>query len=675
MSTVQERYVDALGNERVVPAATRAAFNALLREDDAPPLVPPAMVLRRTSPIAFTTLLPAASWCERIAWRVTCEDGAVLRGNADLQYAPVLETLHRDGGVLDRRSVALPDLPLGYHRLAVDAGAYGTAESALIVVPGAAAPPPQPRAWGIAVQLYTIRSPRNWGIGDFGDLRRIVAIAAAEGAAYVGLNPLHATHRTDPEAASPYAPTSRRFLSWLAIDVAALPDAQDVAIAGAIADAGFQAQLAALRATPLVDYTGVAACKERILRRCFAVFMERGPDAAFRTYVAAGGAALERFAIFEALVRRYGRDVAAWPAAYRDPATADVRAFADAERAEVVYGLYLQWRATQQLALVAAEGAGRGVALYRDLAVGVDANGADVWVDPGTYVPSASVGAPPDVLNPGGQDWGLPPLGPRTLPRDGYRAVADLFRENMAYAGALRIDHAMSLMRLFWIPRGARAADGGYVPYPLEDVLGILALESVRAHCVVIGEDLGTVPAGFRERMASANVLSYRILFFERAADGGFVRAEEYPALALAATGTHDLAPFAAWLSGTDIALRERLGVIDAPFAAQERAEREGDRRRLIGTLIQSGDLAAREPEHDDVVVAAHRFLGRSPAAIVMMQIDDAVGEAEPVNVPGTSSEYPNWRRKLSADLEAIAADARFQKLCATLREQRPRPT
>jgi 4-alpha-glucanotransferase len=351
----------------------------------------------------------------------------------------------------------------------------------------------------------------------------------------------------------------------------------------------------------------------------------------------------------------------------------DVRAFADAERHALDYAIYLQWRAEEQLARAAAEGAACGVALYRDLAVGVDPSGADVWLAPEASVPNVSVGAPPDALNTIGQDWGLAPLDPLTLAREGYRAFAALVRANMAEAGALRIDHVMALARLFWIPRGEPPENGAYVRYPLHDLLGVVALESVRARCVIIGEDLGTVPEGFRERLAAAHVLSYRILFFERDADGNFLAPAQYPALALAATGTHDLPPLAAWLVGGDIDLRVRLGFLPEEELVREHALRDADRRRLIATLVAAGDLDAGQITEPSIVVAAHRYLARSPARIVMLQLDDAIGEMEPVNVPGTSTTYPNWRRKLSLDIEAIAADPRFHEVCAALRSERPR--
>jgi 4-alpha-glucanotransferase len=676
LNAVDDRYVDAFGVERVVPQTTRDAFAALLAgpPGDERLLLRPATVVRSDAPPAFVVTIPAASWNERLAWTLAHEDGAATRGSVDLRDMPVVGSFERAGVRYDRREIAVGPLPLGYHRIAVDGGALGSADGALIVVPPAVHLDAHARTWGIAVQLYTVCSKRNWGIGDFTDLTGFVELAAGAGASYVGLNPLHAPNRSDPNAASPYAPTSRRFLNWLYIDVEGVPEAADPTVRAAIDEPEFAAMLAVLRATSIVDYAGVAQAKDAILQRCFTVARTRGAsDDDFHAFIRGGGIALERFAIFETLVERFGREVAAWPATYRDPHSADVKSFADAERPAIEYAMYLQYHAARQLEAAAALARSRGVALYRDLAVGVDANGADAWIDSRAYVPSVSVGAPPDLLNPDGQDWGLPPLDPGALARDGYRTVAELFRANMQSAGALRIDHAMSLARLFWSPRGRPAVEGTYVHYPFEDQLGVLALESVRAACSVIGEDLGTVPIGFRERMRAAGVLSYRILFFEREHNGDFIAAEHYPALSLAATGTHDLATFAAWLAGSDIDLRAGLGVGDPGRVPQEHAERELDRGRLIAILRRFGDLVRDDADSTEILIAAHRFLSRSPAQIVMMQVDDAIGETLPVNVPGTAEQYPNWRRKLSLDLETIGGDPRFVALCAALRAERPR--
>jgi 4-alpha-glucanotransferase len=266
----------------------------------------------------------------------------------------------------------------------------------------------------------------------------------------------------------------------------------------------------------------------------------------------------------------------------------------------------------------------------------------------------------------------LPPVSPTALSRGAYAAFAGLLADNMRCAGALRIDHAMSLMRLFWIPRGASAAEGAYVSYPFDELLGILARESTRSRCIVIGEDLGTVPPGFRDAMTANNVLSYRILLFEREGDGAFLPPEAYPALALAATGTHDLPPLTGWLLGNDIDVRRQLGFTDGAATQAERAAREADIAQLCAALQEHADLGERR-DPESIVAAAYRFIARSNARIVMLQIEDVLGETTPVNVPGTAMEYPNWRRKLHEHVETIATNRRLERFAATLRELRPR--
>lgn len=663
-------YTDALGTRRVVPATTRDLFAAILGAEVPPEIAPPAVVVRMGDEIVIDTTLPAASWTGTLHWTVNSDD-ATVDGELPIRSAPVIHVRHDGETVIDTRRVTVPVRPgRGTHRLLLDAGEFGSAESDVVVVPprahGLAA---DARVWGIAVQLYTLRSGRNWGIGDFTDLRAFCELAGREGARYVGINPLHATHRFDAESASPYSPASRHFLNWLAIDVEAVPEAREPAVAMWIAEnAG---ELGTLRVTPFVNYAGVARVKNAALQRCFDA---RSPerDAAFRRFVDESSIELRRFAIYETIVARHGRSIEAWPPALQSPEGEGVEAFARREARDIEFSLYLQWCAAEQLHDVAQAAAQAGVELYRDLAVGVEANAADVWID-GGFVRGASVGAPPDILNRRGQDWGLPPPSPIAMQRSGYAAFASMLADNMRDAGALRIDHAMSLMRLFWIPPGGDPPDGTYIAYPFDDLLGIVARESVRACCVVIGEDLGTVPEGFRERMNAANILSYKILFFERNADGTFFPPEWYPPQSLATPTTHDLAPFSAWLSASDVTLREQLGVIGPERASEEFIARARDREQLLDALRAHGDLAADRDDEMSVIIAAHAYLAASPARVVMANIDDVIGETAPVNIPGTSSEYPNWRRKLSLDIESIGADERFRRLCEHLRAIRPR--
>jgi (1->4)-alpha-D-glucan 1-alpha-D-glucosylmutase len=667
---VSESYEDAFGTTRAVPAGTRSAFIAALSAAQTDAIAESTRVIREGEALTIDVTLPSESWEERALWTARDERGTVRAGTLPMRDAPVVRYVIRDGATYDTRRLTLPfAATVGQYRITLDVGTYGHAGIDAIVAPARCyLPSGDAYVWGLAVQVYTLRSKRNWGIGDFTDLATICVIASDAGASLVGINPLHASHRTDPEAASPYGPASRRFLNWLAIDVEAVPEAKAPAVARYIASIGDD--LMALRARAFVDYTGVAAAKDAALRLCYAA-LDGERAAAFAEFVRAGGTPLRRFAIYEALVARYGRVADHWPASMLNPEHPDVAVFATEERVEVGYGMYLQWCAAEQFEAVSAIAQRHGIAIYRDLAVGVETNSADVW-GATEYVTIATVGAPPDILNRQGQDWGLPPISPTAIARNAYAGFAGLLADNMRNAGALRIDHAMSLMRLFWIPRGAFPADGAYVKYPFEALLGILARESIRARCVVIGEDLGTVPPGFRDAMAASNVLSYRILLFERESDGAFLPPDAYPALALATTGTHDLPPLAGWLAGADIDERRALGFLDTGGANAERASREVDIAQLCAALQDEHDLGS-ERDTESIVIAAYRYLARSNARIVMVQIDDVLGETSSVNIPGTYLEYPNWRRKLREDIDTIAGSRRLERFASMLREMRPR--
>jgi 4-alpha-glucanotransferase len=669
---IARSYVDALGTERPAPAQTVAQFEELIAEEPHH-FVAPALVLREGEPLSLDVTLPAMSWTEPLQWSIAREDGSAEDGVLALRDAPMLAADHRVSSTYDTRriTVAGPQ-PLGMHQLSLTVDAYARATVHVVVVPERAYPP-RGRTWGIALQLYTLRSARNLGIGDFADLRAFCRLLGERGASFVGINPLHATFRGDPESASPYAASSRRWLNWLYIAVDEVPE-NDAGVRALVERDGRSDLLTPLRATDHVDYAGVAAAKDEVLRACFAALAgDAARQAAFGAWCDAQGEALRRFSVFEALVSRFGRKIGAWPAAFASPDSPDVALFAAAEEPEVGYSMYLQWLAAEQLAAVSADAARSGVQLYRDLAVGVDPDSADVWADAGAYLTQVSVGAPPDLLNTLGQDWGLPPLDPRGLARDGYAELLAVVQSNCRGAGALRIDHAFSLARLYWIPRGADPRSGTYVTYPLDALCGVVALASMRERCAVVGEDLGTVPEGFRERMEATGILSYRILFFERSADGAFIPPEDYPALALAASGTHDLPTISAWLRGEDVELRDRLGLLETPLAADKEA-RARDRKALLDALVAHGDLDPTALDDDTaVVVAANRYLAATPCAIVMAQLDDVLVERAPVNVPGTNTQYPNWRRKLSTPLDDLAADPRLTRLCEALSELRPR--
>jgi len=359
-----------------------------------------------------------------------------------------------------------------------------------------------------------------------------------------------------------------------------------------------------------------------------------------------------------------------WPEEFQDPDSDAVRGFVAEHGDEVAFQLWLQQVADSQLGAAATAAAPMTIGLYRDLAVGADPAGAETWANQRAVAAGAHVGAPPDIYNPQGQDWGLPPFDPRALRAEGYRSFVDLLRANMRHARGLRIDHVMALLHLYWIPAGMSPLHGAYVDYPLDDLLGVLALESHRHECIVVGEDLGTVPEGFRERMTAANVLSYRVLFFERD-DHGLVAPDDYPELALAVFSSHDLPTLRAWWEGSDLNLKESLGLYPTPADVRTAVlERTRDRQALLEALRREG-LSDAPLDVDALFIAAHAFLARSRAAIATLQIDDLTDEGTPVNVPTTSHEYPNWRRRLSQTLDEIAAGVRLSAVAQVFNAER----
>jgi 4-alpha-glucanotransferase len=700
---IEDQFVDAHGNLRRTTADTKRALLATMgvaAGDEAAAskslaaldhaewgrALPPAhVVCPARGPLSIPLSLPAGTGT--VSWRLRLEDGAERQGACTFGSLSLMAQEMLDGRVIERRALWLDaELPSGYHSLAVQPG---DATCSLIVTPGRCwLPPPMAegrRLWGLAAQLYLLRSQDNWGIGDYADLARLVETLSARGADVVGLNPLHAMFLDDPEHASPYSPASRLLLNILNIDVAGLPELAACAEAQAmVASAGFQQRLAACRASSLVDYTAVTALKLEVLQRLFEDFRtnaELERRQAFDRFRQERGAVFERSCLFQALRQHFAAqgperaDWRSWPEPYQDPSSPAVARFAQEHEALLTFRIWMQWLADRQLAAAATATGGMAVGLYRDLAVGADPSGAETWASQRAVVSGAQVGAPPDIYNTAGQDWGLPPFHPRALREEGYASFIELVRANMRHAGGLRIDHVMALQHLYWVPKGRSPADGAYVRYPLEDLVGILALESQRNRCLVVGEDLGTVPAGFRERMAEAGILSYRVLFFEKG-ESGFLPPEQYPDLALAVVGSHDLPTLRGWWEGADIDLRNRLHLFpDADAVCAARAERAEDRRQLRDALDQEGLLSPDRAEDTEAVVeAAHRFLARSRSGLAIVQIDDLTGEVEPVNVPTTSDEHPNWRRRLSLSVEELARHPRFLTVTAAIAAERETP-
>ncbi|MGE3931870.1 MAG: 4-alpha-glucanotransferase [Rhodospirillaceae bacterium] len=646
--------------------------------------LPPVLVLRSDSPIVLPLSIPAALGGVVLAWTLRTEDGGSRFGSVRIDSLPVEGTREIDGATVERRRFELPVTPpLGYHRVGLD-GLGIAVEAALIVVPHAAYLPPAAedgaRLWGLAIQLYGLRSARNWGVGDFSDLAAFADAAGGLGASFVGLNPLHERFPTNPAHASPYAPSHRGFLDVLSIDPSAIEG-----YAGCAAAQPDEGRLAALRAAGLVDFPGVAAAKLPALEALYRAGLPRwSADPDFARFRAERGAALDRLCLFEALAERF-RDRGGWPAwppEFRDPESPAVRAFAAEAADRIGYHAWLQWQADRQLGAAAARAraAGMPVGLYRDLALGADGGGAETWACQAAYAKAVSTGAPPDDWNRLGQDWGLPPFDPLALREAAYAPFVATVRANMRHAGALRIDHVMSLMRLYWLPHGVRADAGCYVRYPFEDLLGIVALESVRARCMVIGEDLGTVPPEIRTALAEARVLSYRLAIFEMDGPSHYKPPEHYPRGAMVTISTHDLATLPAYWRSIDIDVRDRLGLFpDAAVAADVRSQRLRDRAGLVQALKQAGLLAPDHPDAPEeatpaLVEALHAFLARTPAILFAVDLADLVGEVAQVNVPGTTDQHPNWRRKIDPPVEAVASHPVIAGMAAVIGRDRPRP-
>ncbi|MDQ6618140.1 MAG: malto-oligosyltrehalose synthase [Pseudomonadota bacterium] len=662
--------------------------------------LPPVVVWRPGVPHEVRIRCETALLAD-LSYRVDEENGAQHSGEIDTGGRdPIARAVHegRDHAAYDvNLGVALPG---GYHRLTLMHAERVLGTSVLIVAPAACYQPATlaagGRIFGPGVQLYAVRSDRNWGIGDFTDLASIVEQWAAQGAAIVGTNPLHALFPHDPSRASPYSPSSRLFLNTLYLDVEAIADFAHCKEARTrVQSSEFQERLRELRAKGCVDYHGVAQAKREILRLLAGHFRAHHLDrataraASFRSFVLQGGEALERLAIFEALQEHlHERDAnvwgwPVWPEAYRDHDAAMVGTFAKEHADRVDEALYLQWQADLQLQAVAerAHDLGLDVGVYRDLAVSIDGGGAESWSNPQIYA-MASVGAPPDIFSPQGQNWGLPPIIPAALRRSAYAPFIATLRANMRHAGALRIDHVMGLARLYWVPDGNSAAKGAYVRYPLDDLMAVLALESQRQHCLVVGEDLGTVPDEVRTALRDANVLSYRLLWFERQ-DDAFAPPGQYPAQALVAVTTHDLPTLAGWWLGRDIEARETRGLFADPGAAsREHEQRARDRMALLEALTRAGiptpewHPGAPVPEHAEPELARRiqEFLGSSPAQVMIVQLEDVVGVEEQVNLPGTTDSHPNWQMKLPVTLEHWMDDQRFEALTRTLRRVRRAP-
>jgi 4-alpha-glucanotransferase len=578
---------------------------------------------------------------------VQLEDGSTRTGLRQLTNDTPPYDL--DGRLIGEATFELPaDLPLGYHRVALRAGAFET-DTALIVSPARLSLPARlgsRRSWGLSTQLYSVRSRQSWGVGDLTDLTDLAVWSATRhGAGFILVNPLHAAAPTTPMEPSPYLPTSRRFVNPLYLRPEAIAEYAGLRHRGRWQRARVEVAKKAKR-HDLVDRDRAWRAKRAALEAVYGADRSAGRELAYAGFRHREGRSLDDFAIWCALAERHGGNWHEWPAELRHPASDAVAAFAADHADEVDFHRWLQWQLDDQLtsAHATAVAAGMDLGVMLDLAVGVSADGADAWALQDVLALGVTAGAPPDEFNQLGQDWSQPPWRPDELEELAYAPFRALVNAVLRHAGGVRIDHIIGLFRLWWIPAGASPTAGTYVRYDHEAMIGIVALEAHRAGAVVVGEDLGTVEPWVRDYLGDRGVLGTSILWFEKEP------AERWREYCLSAVTTHDLPPTAGYLAGEHVRLRDELGLLTRP-ADEELADDRAAQAAWLAELRRVGLLPAdteSEPDTDAVVTALHRYLGRTPSKLLALSLADAVGDLRTQNQPGTSDEYPNWRVPLS---------------------------
>ncbi len=654
----------------------------------------PVIVLQESKQLEVTLNLGKTVRLSDFSWTLTLENGEVLQGVVESQV--VCDSRETDGKVRFR---LIDSLPFGYHQLTLSRKRRkNDFTSTLIMAPKSSFKQPslaaEKKLWGTSVQLYTLKSEQNWGIGDFSDLMQLVGDLANRGGDFVGLNPIHSLFPANPEGASPYSPSSRRWLNLLYIDVINVPEfALSQEAQQLVGSCAFQAKIRAARESDWVNYTEVAALKMSVFPHLWETFKTRQLDKktershAFNRFVEEGGMSLFHQASFDALhahLKQSDDSLWGWPVfptKYQHFSNSAVQRFIKENQDQVNFYIYLQWLAEEQLEAVQKFAMARGmdIGLYRDLAVGVCDSGSESWADEGALCLDASIGAPPDILGPLGQNWGLPPLNPEYLIEHAYTPFIELLRANMKHCGALRIDHVLGLMRLWWIPKGDNATQGAYLYYNVDDMLAILALESHRNKCSIIGEDLGTIPDEIIAPLADAGVHSYKVYFFETAEDGGYISPSHYQAQSMATLCTHDMPTLRGFWHCDDLRLGESLGLY--PDAAQLEGlfkMRAIMKQNILDSVRWHGWLpshighdALHVPMDQALATAMQLHLAAGNSALLALQLEDWLEMEKPVNVPGTVDQYPNWRRKLSHTLDELFTRQDINQLCQQLTDVR----
>lgn len=658
-------------------------------------ILPPVHIAKLEQAVNAITLSLPTDADEIISWTITLEQGEQLSATIALTDLSQLAEHNINGKHFYKYQLALPELAMGYHTLTINVGELSDS-CHLIYAPKTCYSPQEAsseKIWGYAAQLYSLTSEHNWGMGDFGDLLALVELSAKQQASAIGLNPLHPLYQNNPAHRSPYSPTSRCFLNTLYIDVKQIPNYSTCEKAQQLVNSTeFKNKVSYARDCELIDYPAVSDIKFSVIEILYKDFIkskDKKLAQEFNEFKDQGGDDLQRLATFEALYEYFrSKDEHAfgwnaWPTEYQQPNSKSVVEFQQLHAERINYFAYVQWLAHRQLKNVAETAKKRGmpIGLYMDLAVGCDGSGVDIWSDKEMYVAGAAVGAPPDAMNVLGQDWGLTPINPVALQEQGYLPLVKALRSNMQYAGALRIDHILGLMRQYWVAPGMAADQGVYITFPFEDILRIIALESRRNDCVVIGEDLGTVPEGFSEIMEAAGLLSYKVLFFERWESGYYKRPELYPAQSMVTISTHDLPTTAGWWTGRDLTWRQNLNLYpNEEMGIADRSARVEDRELLLAALvdldvIDSTQLPEKAPAkmNRELSLAVQKFLAKAPSHVQLIPLEDALEIHEQVNIPGTIDQHPNWKQKLPVTLEKLAQTESVTALVNVMQTARPK--
>lgn len=663
-------------------------------------MLPPVSVLQQAEHYQFDICLPIDFVTDALSYQITTEDGLQLVEQVTAIDFPLQAVNEISDIEFHCYQVQLNvALPLGYHQLDVlEAGNEEPLTSmSLIITPSACYTPDVmkdgKKIWGTSVQLYGIKSEHNWGIGDFTDLKSLLKNIADKGGDFVGLNPIHALSPSQPSNASPYSPSSRKWLNILYTNVTAVDEfLRSPTLQQKVKTPPFSEQLTQLRETHWVDYEQVTEIKLAMLRELFAILNDGSAEsvarlALFEQYIESKGESLQQQASYDALQCHFLSEDSAlwgwplWPEGFQAFQYDDAQAWIASHQAEIRFWCYCQWVAELQLieADEFAQSLGMSLGIYRDLAVGVCKGSAEVWANRDLYCDNISIGAPPDVLGPLGQSWGLPPISPDQLYQTGYQPFIDLLQANMSNCGALRIDHVMALLRLWWVPENTDPGEGAYVYYQVQDLLNLLALESQRNQCLIIGEDLGTVPEGMDTLLEDSGVYSYKVFFFEQANDGGFVSPAHYQPQAMATLSTHDMPTIKGYWHCDDLYRGRDLGLYPDPDVFERLLHsRIESKQQILDSMHGHASLPsyfARDALHvgmdQTLNFSLQTHLAKGSAALLSLQLEDFLEMEEPVNVPGTSDEYRNWQRKLTKNTEQIFSNEEIQQLLQQLTSAR----